>query len=301
MSTPQNLTEFLRSLPIPWLVSNPVGYAEAGALGQVLDSHVERFKDGIKARFPTYAPADALPHIATDRSLIRGPAETEVHFRERLRRAWDDAWPWAGTPLGILIQLYHQGYTAAAQMVLVQQNGKYWHLNGTLNEASPTGSLVSGDLGANPNQPANGEEWWTLDLQDAFCSRYALLFTQPLPAGWNNVVSPPQSWTAPSLSEVNTIRSILNTWGPAAATCTGIFVCTAPPSAGKFLGWPPRALGAGGEILGGTVVHFPMVDPVVAPQVFSQASLGWLASYPDEIAGESIGAEMMPFLSGVLE
>src|SRR5437016_3183615 len=119
MADAANLTAFLQQLPIPWLVGNTNGKNWAAATGSVLDDQVSQIKQAIKARMTLLAPADALPHIAHERGLIQGPTESNTAFALRLQDAWR-AWSYAGTPLGILLQLYYSlGYT---DVTIVQQN-----------------------------------------------------------------------------------------------------------------------------------------------------------------------------------
>lgn len=237
-----NFTDWLKSLPIPWLTGNSAGQANAEVLGNLVDTQTDYTKQAVKAHMPDYAPADALPHIASERGLIQGPSESNASFATRLKFSWEQ-WQFAGSPLGILIQLYYQGYT---NMVLVQQNGLAFTLTGTLpafttpGSWDPTPNLVITNTGTNPNISGT-PSWWTFDLNNPFCSRYALIFPQSLPASWTNVISPPTPTTAPTLSQINTIRSILKTWSAGKATCVGIYAVTQ----NKCIGYPVRLINSG--------------------------------------------------------
>lgn len=69
-----------------WLLGEN-GKAFMGVFGQMLDNLMLQLKDGIKARFPEYAPDDALGYIGHDRTIERGPLETAVGYKARLRQA----------------------------------------------------------------------------------------------------------------------------------------------------------------------------------------------------------------------
>lgn len=262
---PTSITEWLQNLPIPWLVAGLNGTADVTSYGTVIDQQIALTKLAIKARFPDDAPADALVHIGHERGLIQGgsiagSSESNADFATRLKTAWDTAWPYAGTPLAILLQLYYSlSYTNVA---IVQQNGLVYTLT-TPPNADPTTSLVisNADLltaPAAPQPPATktipvGNPWWRFDDNTDFCSRFAVIFGSPLPASWTSIVNPPTVSSAPSLSEVNAIRAIIQQWRNAEATCMGIYV----QSSGKLWGWPlSENWGAATGNWGGTSVVF---------------------------------------------
>lgn len=51
------------------------------------DAHTQRLRDGVTARFPSYAGASALALLGRDRGIMRGRSETDAHYAERLK-AW---------------------------------------------------------------------------------------------------------------------------------------------------------------------------------------------------------------------
>lgn len=271
MSDPRNITEWLQQLEIPWLVSGPNGRADVTSYGTVLDGQVALVKAAVKARFPELAPADALPYLASERGLLQGgtigggPSESNSAFGTRLKQAWDvPGWPVAGTPYAILIQLYYSlGYT---NVIIAQQNGLIYGL-----VASPTGDPDT-DLDIETAAPLitpatpgpdredqktipAGTPWWYFDDKTDFCSRFVVIFPSPLPAWWTDIENPPTQTSAPSLSEVNAIRKIIQQWRNAEATCVGIIVSTS----GLLWGYPQDQVwgAATGNWGGTTVVYSP--------------------------------------------
>lgn len=87
----------------PWLLK-PTGLALLQTFGQKLDTKMAQLKAGIKARWPTYAPDDALLYIARDRGKEQGPLESGDSFRARLNNAIPDAKTW-GHANGVLREL----------------------------------------------------------------------------------------------------------------------------------------------------------------------------------------------------
>jgi hypothetical protein len=97
---PATYEEFAKETHPTWL-RGPFGEAWAAEHGVALDELLTTTKEGVKARFPDDAPDDALPRLAADRLLVRGGAETDDQFRDRLKAALA-AWQWAGTKKGLL-------------------------------------------------------------------------------------------------------------------------------------------------------------------------------------------------------
>jgi len=79
-----------------------------------LDLLADGISYGVRARYLSDAPADALGLAGLDRQLERGFAESDESWRARLEQAWE-VWPWAGTvhPDGLLGQLRAFGYDSA--------------------------------------------------------------------------------------------------------------------------------------------------------------------------------------------
>ncbi len=231
MSAPTTITEWLRSLKIPWLVGGENGSADVGAYGGVLDAQVALIKEAVKARMPTEAPSDALQHIGNDRGLIQGGQysgypESDEDFAERLRLAWDNSWPYAGTPLGIFKQLWDT--LQYDYPIIIQQNGLIYTWDTTTVTVDTAAELIA-DATPYPTPlytktiPA-GEPWWRFDDKTDFCSRFMVLFWNGGPGWWTDVQETLTESTAPSLNEVNTMRSIISRWKNAESTCMGIYV-----------------------------------------------------------------------------
>lgn len=126
---------------------------------------------------PEYATAPSVSLIASERQIDAGPSETTSALATRLTYATTQ-WKLAGTPLGLLLALYYAGFPGA---VVVQQNGLGFSLNGTPDLSNPTACLTVTTLGANPTITGS-PPWWTIDQNNAFCSRFSVLFPGPLPS-----------------------------------------------------------------------------------------------------------------------
>jgi hypothetical protein len=78
----RNLFKFF----VPSWLSTGDGEKVLWALTAVIDAANERIRQGLLARFPTYAPASALKLIGLDRGIVRGRDETNAHYAQRLIR-----------------------------------------------------------------------------------------------------------------------------------------------------------------------------------------------------------------------
>lgn len=75
----------------------------------VYDIDSELWWQGLISRWPTHAPADALPYLAADKGIISGPTESDAAKRARIR-GWLNEAALSGLPIGWLIAL--QAYCA---------------------------------------------------------------------------------------------------------------------------------------------------------------------------------------------
>jgi hypothetical protein len=160
---------WVRGLRISWL-KGAKGQAIAGAFARVMGDLSVAWADRAQLQhFPADCEAEALPLLGSERGLPQGPTETDADYRIRLTQAIP-LWRRAGSPLGLLLALHYEGFSGA---VIVQQNGCYFELTDP-DPISPV--QTKGDLG---ERPVDGHPWWTFDNDDAWCSRFAILF----PAG----------------------------------------------------------------------------------------------------------------------
>jgi hypothetical protein len=94
----------IKKLSPPWL-SGKWGYRLNYTGGLMVDAIAEWLRVGIIQRMPVSCGSEAIPHIGRDRRIVRGRAETEAQYRERLRLALP-TWKLAGNAPTLLKQLY---------------------------------------------------------------------------------------------------------------------------------------------------------------------------------------------------
>jgi hypothetical protein len=161
--------DFLEAIAPSWLL-NPRGRRWVRALGDGPDSQLTRVKEAVLARMPLLAPEDALAALGNERVIPRGGSETAANYAARIAAAWD-TWPWAGTPYGMLRAFWAGGYT---NVKLEIAHGKQFSLDA--NGALVTTALPGGS--------------WEFDPLGTFWSKFLVLFTAPLPAGWSLSAKP---------------------------------------------------------------------------------------------------------------
>lgn len=120
---------------------------------------------------PELASNDSLPLIGSGRGLPKGKIESNADYASRLPSAIPQ-WRQAGSALGLLYALYLEGFGDA---VLVQQNGRAYSLSLPLAD-DPSDSLVVTTLGLDQFLPNGPHAWFTFDIDDDWCSRFAVLF-----------------------------------------------------------------------------------------------------------------------------
>ena len=232
----------------------------AAALG---DRALEWSRQGLVEHFPEKASAAGNALTASERQIEPGPTETNAALGARLVLA-AQSWKRAGAAAGILLALDGLGYTPTnGKPVLVQQNGRAFYLEaiGVTVPAPgfavaiaerPDLQLAIIPLGDNPFFPVfpSTQDWWRFDDNNAFCSRFAIVFTGTLPSGWSAPVSPPTAGSAPNIDEVNRIRRVVHRWRPAKASFVAIYVRLT----GRLWGWPLANWGDVGLTWGGTSV-----------------------------------------------
>lgn len=231
---------FRQSWGPTWLKSAG-GQVWQGAHGRFADKLVAQAKAAVLAQFPEVCPSDALPYLGSEIGIPRSPADTDASYGEKLRRAWD-VWPFAGTPLGLLLAFEAAGYPAG-QVIVVQQEANAFGLN-TNTSLDSDQRLIVYDL------PAG---WWTFGGGRTMWNRFAVIFPDPnnLPTGWAaGAAAPPTGSTSPTLGEVNGMIRLVQKWKRAGSIFMGITICTQ----GQLVGWPLRNVNDGGTVGPGSAV-----------------------------------------------
>lgn len=219
----------------PTAIQDPVGQAFMRAQGIVKDYLLERARQAVQMRFPTFASSDALGATGSERLIDRGEGpqllspESDGDYAARLIDAWN-IWYWGGTAYGMLKALAVQGYTPS----IVQQNGLRFNLDGS-------GNLV---IVVGPPWRFPSPNLW---------NTFLVIFTT-VPSSWIDIHNPPTSTSSPSDNELARIARIINLWRPAHMICAGLEVVTS----GVVWGFPSSRKWGDGSVWGGTATTFPV-------------------------------------------
>lgn len=201
--------ELMAEISPPWLLTVS-GRPFMEAIGEVKDGMLWRMFEAARLRFPTYGTADSLAAIGAERGIPRSVGESLASYAGRVRGAWA-SWVYAGTALGLLRALYDSGYTNVSLAIF---NGRRYTLDGDRE-------LVETVL--------DEGSWKFGTLDDAFWSRFIVLFPEPLLARWVADGVP-----GSSSDEANLIRGLVRRWKPAHMTCSAIIIATCEETFGYY-------------------------------------------------------------------
>ena len=150
-----------------------------GGIAAILgDKSVTWARQAQLEHMPEYAEdAASLVRIGAERGIERGPDDTDATYATRLTyaRILDQL---RGRPIGLALALHYGDFPG---FVIVQQNGRYWKLDGTpvledlVDAVGPPDWVDYGDLGEHENIEGD-PPWWTFDSDRDFCSRFAVIF-----------------------------------------------------------------------------------------------------------------------------
>lgn len=216
-------------------------------LGEMFDEQQDRFRQGVLARFTTKGsvdangiygtpPSDALDATGNDRGLPRATTEIiaggdsagviaakDLAYSTRLQAAWT-IWDYAGSHYGVLRALQIAGF---ANMVIVQDNGRYSQLTGS---AGTIADLAFGTLMGCVDRPSSHAGWMFDPLRGTFWAQFGILFTADAA-----ILQNATGWRA--------LNDTVKKWGPAARNYHGAWVIL---SGAGVWGWPTgTTLGAG--------------------------------------------------------
>lgn len=200
--------ESLFNIGTPGLQAYWASRVQYAAAGIGLDALAQWMVEGQQASMPGIGTPDALPYIARDRNLDRGPNETNTSFATRLSSAFD-TWATAGSPGTLLQQLAVFFTPSTATPLRLVSNNATWH---TIN-------LTTGVV--TRTQAAN----WTWDglASTAWFRGWVIIDSTAgpwLPDYWSSTDS--STWgdggtwgSNATLSDVAFIKSIVDKWRPA--------------------------------------------------------------------------------------
>jgi hypothetical protein len=217
----RNFRSLVRWLVPSWLYRDD-GEKVLWTLAAMLDTSVQRLREGLEARMPTRAGDSALRLIGADRGIPRGRSETSAHYAERLVR-----WRW---PRG------HR--TRGSALAWLEQLSEYWgglpvasvDVRGNLFERSAAGveTVTHGTTWEWDDEPAAhwSRFWGIIDGRGVFTEHPD--WGDPGP--WGGTIDPDSDYAIGQLgatpADVRAMRAMMTgrAWRPAGTRAEWIVV-----------------------------------------------------------------------------
>jgi hypothetical protein len=221
MSLRAYFTSAFYKLAPSWLTSG-AGEKVLASLMLVADDFSARAKLGLLARFPQYAPDDALPALGRDRRILRGIGEPAAAYAERLTRALDDL-PTRGNPFALLRQL--RAYLQADCVVrTVDRRGNWFTIDANGVESTVMDAANwDWDGGA-------GSSWsrfWVIIYPEGGTNPWAPAGSIGDPTLYGNGDVGNAGYTVGTTAtrdQVAAVRAIIRDWKPAGTVCEWIII-----------------------------------------------------------------------------
>jgi hypothetical protein len=191
-------------------------------IGIPLDAIAEAAYQALRARFPEFAPEDALTALGRDRGIVRGPLEAAASYRVRLL-LWIITWRGAGVGRALLDQI--AGYLTPHQVKL-----RIWTQIGVVytREANGTFTVERATAGS-----------WLWDTQLSNWARFYVIIYSINGVPWlrDGTWDGSEVWGGSPLgawgllgneADFESIRGIINEMKPAAMKCQSLIVAFDP-------------------------------------------------------------------------
>lgn len=243
----------LRFLGPSWLMTEGEGPFIERSIGKMMDAFMERTRQGLRARFPSYAPESALAPLGRDRRIIRGIDEPTASYSARLL-SWLDDHRVRGNPWKLLEQL--RSYCQADVRVrTVDQRGNWFTIDrdGTKSYLLDQGNWDWDGAADSPNwarfwviiyPTSDGQPW---EIEDTWGTS-GLWGTG---AHWGDG----GVWgTTATPGQVGDIRSIVQQWSPIGTRCEWIIIAFDDASFDPASPEPDGTWGPWSKISGGVAV-----------------------------------------------
>jgi hypothetical protein len=202
---------------LPAWITDGEGGLVVGSICTLLDAAVERCRQGLSARFPSYAPADALPWIGRDRKIVRGINEPAAAYAARLIR-WLDDHKVRGNPYALHAQL--RAYLQQDVMIRTVDRRGNWFT--TAVGGTKSCSLDTGNWDWDGGALSRWARFWVIiyptagGLPFTTCSSWATGL-------WASAGS---FGTTATADQIASVRGIIKEWKPAGTRCEWIIIAT---------------------------------------------------------------------------
>lgn len=234
--------------------SEQIGYS----LDIVKDAQLGRLELGLLARFPeqdpngTPAPADALAALGRDRRVVRGLNESARTYAQRLKR-WLDDRKRAGNPFALMQKLAE--YTGPGPAFRTVDARGNWFSRAADGTRTALLNQANWDWDGSPFTPDGKLRWsrfWVVIYPNGLWEPSAHEWGDPTSPGFGDGVG--TFGSTATLSEVDTVRSIVADWKPEGTRCVNIILAFDPASFNPLSPEPDGLWGNGSKNVGGVQV-----------------------------------------------
>jgi hypothetical protein len=213
------IRDLIRELSPPWL-RRKWGERFLYAHGVAVDGVIDWAIQGVKARFPSKAPEEALPMLGRDRRIIRGFNEPASSYRVRLAR-WMTDWRRAGNAFALLEQVRAYLYGFDVVLRTVNDRGSWQMVQG---DASTIHRLLGNwDWDGKFPLTARTRFWLLISEFGSLWSNDGTWGDGAVWGGDGEVVG----FTA-TLDQVASLRQLVASWKPGGTLCPFIIVELVP-------------------------------------------------------------------------
>jgi hypothetical protein len=210
---------------LPWWLQSGDGGAVSYSLGLMLDLFAERMLLSLKARFPDYAPSDALTQLSRDRKIVRGRNESDAAFAVRLK-LWLDSHRIRGNPFALMKQL--RAYCQTDLLIrTVDRRGNWFEIAA---DGTQTVYRAVGNFDWDGTAATSWSRFWVIIYPNGGTVPWApsgvLGATNPTLWGTGKVLGSAGRTigTTATSSDVAAVRTICKQWKPANAICEWIII-----------------------------------------------------------------------------
>lgn len=220
MATHRFRTAFYKLLPA-WLIDEE-GELVHGSLGTLKDEFVDRLVQGLYARYPEFAPPDALAYLGRDRKIVRGINEPAESYAVRLMR-WLDDHRTRGNAFALMDQL--AAYCQADVRIRTVDSSGNWYTRE--RDGSRSWLLDQGNWNWDNASSAQWARFWVIIYPTAAGEPWAPMSPNiGDPGPWEDNIGTPgyTVGTTATPEQVASVRAIIREWKPAGTTCEWIII-----------------------------------------------------------------------------
>lgn len=211
---------------VPWWASDRtrtgpganIGYRFLWVLVGALDGAAELLTEGIKAWMPGKGTPTALRLIGRSRGMVRGRADTDDAYAERLR-TWLDRWPEAGSQRGLVRAVWD--FLGGGMRIRIVNRGGRWTTIESDGQISETSAAWDWDSISNPERAAFWSELWIIVYPPSYDPRPGTWGDGEL---WGDTDGMGTDLLAP-LPELDQLRAILAAWKAAHSYIRAVIFC----------------------------------------------------------------------------